>query len=233
MKLTILIGLAAGLLPAGGNSGLPPRGSCSEYAACVTANGLAVGAAAVSPAQAKRIFAVDLDRAGYLVFEVAVYPANGVPVDLALQDFELRAGSGGSFLQAAEPGIVAVAAIPDPALQNPPAQGTIRVVDESTIGYSTGGYGRKDGVYTGESVGVTNYPAPPAPPPTANASKDHKRDDLEAALAGHAIPIGGTSRAIAGYLYFPKPGHAAKVRQYQLTWSGTGGPARMTVPSPK
>lgn len=235
MRRLMLTGLAAGLLLGGANSGLPPRASCSEYAGCASAKAVAIGVSALSPSEAKKVFAADLDHAGYVVFEVAIFPANGVPADLALSDFVLRAGNGAAYLQAASPDVVALAAIPDPAMRDPSPQppGNVHVSTETTVGYSSGGYGRKGGVYTGEGVGVDNYPSPPPPPPTTNPNKDRKRDDLQHQLADRALPAGPTSAPVAGYLYFPKPNRAAKSTQYQLTWSGGDTPVRVNVPAAK
>lgn len=235
MKRLMLTGLAAGLLLGGGNSGLPPRASCSEYAGCASAKAVAIGARALTAAEAKKVFAADLDRAGYVVFEVAVFPADGSTADLALRDFVLRAGNGAAYLQAAGPDVVALAAIPDPAMRDPRPQppGNVHVTSESTVGYSSGGYGRKGGVYAGEGVGVDNYPSAPPPPPTSNPNRDRKRDDLQHQLADRALPAGPTSAPLAGYLYFPKPNRAAKSTQYQLTWSGGDTPVRVSVPPAK
>jgi hypothetical protein len=230
MKQFLLTGLATCLLLADGNSGLAPRGNCSNYSACAKANGVAIGAEALSAAQAKKIFAADLDRAGYLVFEVAVYPEDSFSTDLALRNFELRAD--GTFLRPAESDVVAVAAIPDPALPKSPPPGNIHVITETTVGYGTGGYGR-GGVYTEQRVGVTNYPEPPAPPAPPSTSKDRKRDDLESTLADHALPAVRANHPVAGYMYFPKPDRAGKIKQYQLTWSGPDGAVSVTIPAAK
>jgi hypothetical protein len=52
-----------------------------------------VAAVVVPPDQVRKIFATDLNRGGYIVVEVAVYPEAGRVVDLSNSDFVLRIDS--------------------------------------------------------------------------------------------------------------------------------------------
>jgi len=231
MKRILSMPLAATLAIAG--AGLAPRSAPSEYPAHAYVGRLAVAAAAISADQAKKIFGARIDQAGYVVFEVALYPEAGSDVTVSLGDFALRLGADGSTMRAAEPNVVAVATVPDPAFDQHKTPAKVHVSTESTIGYESGTYGRPGGVYTSQGVGVSNYPDPPPPPPNT-AARDHARDQLEQTLADKQLPTGLITRPVAGYLYFPKPnGHARKDAGYQFSWLGEIGQARMTVPLPK
>src|SRR5690348_16551367 len=98
MKRSFVMLVAAVTLLAQDNNGIPPRKSASDYAAQETANGTTIGASLLTPAEAKKLFGADLDKAGYMVFEVAVYPVKDGQVDISPDQFTLRAGSSGSIL---------------------------------------------------------------------------------------------------------------------------------------
>src|SRR5580693_7932438 len=87
--------LAIGTAMAG--DGISPRGSALSYPAHAEAGKLTVGAAYVTPAQAKKLFGDDLDRHGYVVFEVGMFPAD-TQVDISADDFKLRQGKDPSIL---------------------------------------------------------------------------------------------------------------------------------------
>lgn len=231
MKRILSASLVAALALAG-SGGLAPRGSPSEYPAHSYAGQLAVAASAVSADQARKIFGARIDQAGYLVFEVALYPEAGSEATVSLGDFALRLGADGSTMRAAEPDVVAAAVIPDPAFNQPAIPGKVHVSTETTIGYESGGYGQRGGVYAAQGVGVSNYPDPPAPPPNT-AAKDRTRDQLEQSLTAKQLPTGRITQPVAGYLYFPKPSGHARKDGFQLSWFGETGQARMTVPPAK
>src|SRR5437868_6822730 len=64
MKKLVLVLAAAGLFA--GETGIRPRGSASDYPAQVTGAGATLGAAVLSPDQVKKLFAVDLNKLGYI-----------------------------------------------------------------------------------------------------------------------------------------------------------------------
>ena len=231
MKRILSMPLVAALAMAG-DGGLAPRSAPSEYPAHAYVGQMAVAAAALSADQAKKIFGARIDQAGYVVFEVALYPEAGSDVTVSLGDFALRLGADGSTMRAAEPGVVAVATIPDPAFDQPKTPSKVHVSSESTIGYESGTYGRPGGVYAGQGVGVSNYPEPPQPQPNT-AARDRTRNQLEQTLTDKQLPTGRITKPVAGYVYFPKPnGHGHK-DGYQFSWLGEIGQARMTVPLAK
>ncbi len=221
--------LLAAVATAGG--GLTPRGGPSDYPAHAYVGQLAVAAAAVPADQAKKILGARIDQAGYVVLEVALYPEAGSEVTVSISDFALRLGAAGSVMRAAEADVVANAAIPDPAFNEPKTPSNVHVTTETNVGYEAGGYGRP-GVYAGQGVAVSNYPEAPTPPPNT-AVKDRARDRLEQALTDNQLPTGRITRPVAGYLYFPKPKGNARKDGYQLSWLGENGQAKMTVPPPK
>src|SRR6202051_669340 len=91
MRKAALICFASGLLLAG--DGIRPRGSAADYPAHETAGDLTIAAAVLTPDQARKVFTADLNKAGFVVVEVAVYPRNGKDVDLSSSDFMLQVGS--------------------------------------------------------------------------------------------------------------------------------------------
>jgi hypothetical protein len=213
-------------------TGLTPRGGPSDYPAHASAGQLTVAAAAVSADQAKKIFGARIDQAGYLAFEVALYPEKGSEPTVSLDDFTLSLGADNSTMRAAEPGVVAVAAVPYPAIRQPDLPGKVHVSTETSIGYESGGYGRPGGVYTAQGVGVSNYPDPqPAPPTTV--VKDASRDRVEQSLTAKQLPVGRITQPVAGYLYFPKPSGRTRKDGFHLSWFGETGQAKMTVPPAK
>lgn len=205
MKLAGSIWFAA-ILAFGQGVGITPRPSPADYPASKTVGGMTVAAALVPAEQAKKIFGADVSHAGYVVFEVAIYPEKDRLPEVTPADFMLRMGPDGGTMRPSEPSVVASSTIPydkDHQATPPPSlPGNVHVYTESTIGYESGPYHR--GVYTGGGVMVTNYPPPPPPPPGAPA-KDQRRYDLEMALGAKALPAGQITQPVAGYLYFPKP----------------------------
>lgn len=209
------------------NPGITPRPGASDYPAHVTVKNLTIAAAAVPAAEVKKIFAADLDKAGYIVVEVAMYPEKGPQPDITPADFLLRIQSGSSTMRPAEPSVVAAATVPYDKHQGaPPLPGKVQVYTETTIGYESGPYHR--GVYAGGGVAV-GIGDPPIPPPPPGPSKDQVRDDLETLLSAKALPAGQTAQPVAGYLYFPKPTARHKSDSYELAWYGPDATAKLVL----
>src|SRR5215469_1292017 len=136
-------------------SGIRPRGSSADYPGQETGGGLTVAAAIIPPDQVHKIFAADLNRAGYIVLEVAVYPEAGQSVNLSAGDFLLRIDS--TTVRPA--GGAAIATILTKDRSTPPRPNDVNVVTTANVGYESGGYDpvtgrRRSGVYTGAGVGV-------------------------------------------------------------------------------
>ena len=206
--------------------GVPPRGSGADYPASQTVGSVTIGAACVSASNAKQIFGEDLDKHGYLVFEVAIFPLNGTQFDVSTGDFRLRQGSDPTTVRAASPHAVAVAVFPEKS-SKPIIPGNVTVYRSETIGYESGGAGR-GGVYTGSGVGVgvgRDPNAPPPPPPSGGTVS------LEQKLEDQSLPEGQTSRAVAGYVFFPKPSKD-KRGVYNLMYLGKAGQGTLKLSPP-
>jgi len=207
--------------------GVPPRGSGADYPASQTVGSVTIGVACVSAATAKQIFGEDLDRHGYLVFEVAFFPLNGEQADVSTADFRLSQGRDLATVRAALPHEVATAVYPEKS-PKPTTPGNVAVRGSETIGYESGGAGRGGGVYTASSVGVAVGQDPNAPPPPP---PDYAMVTLEQKLEDQSLPEGKTTRDVAGYVFFPKPSkdkHAA----YVLIYLGKAGQATLKLSPP-
>jgi hypothetical protein len=215
-------------------AGIRPRATAADYPAHESAGGVTVAAAVIPPDQVKKLFAANLNKMGYVVVEVAVYPDDGNEVDLRSRDFLLRSGSG-STVRPVSVDVITSRMEQKNAPKAPPLPSNVQVYTGTTIGYESGGYdpvtGRRGGgVYTGTSVGVGigNYPAPPPPNPSGP-------DPISAGpdLASQALPETKTIQPVAGYLYFPKPEGWKEKSAQHLTYYGEHGQVRLEIPAPK
>jgi hypothetical protein len=240
MKRILLIGVACASLLAQDTNGIPPRKSATDYPANETSRGSTLAAALLSPVEAKRVFVADLDRAGYLVFEVAMYPVKDGQVDISPDQFTLRTGSTGSVLPTVSPESIVESMYHSKPSGIPKLPGGLDVHTSTTIGYETGGgYPRRNGgVYAGTAttVGVgsagPNGPGPPPPPATVGKPD---RDTLFAELTAREFPNTKATAPIAGYLYFAKPQSKPKNGMYELTCTLMGLSGEnivLSVPTP-
>ena len=211
-SLFLLLALAAALA----SDGIPPRGSADDYPAHETSGKVAIGAAYVPPAQVKKIFGDDLDKRGCVVFEVGVFPVDAIQTEISPDDFKLRQGKDGSVTRSATPHMVATEMHPQKS-SDPKVPGKVNVQTMETIGYERGPYGRS-GVYTDSRVGVGNYPTAP-PPSTAGGNG---QAGLEQRLEEKWLPDIKTGRAVAGYVFFPKPA-GDKHADFELLYFGLDG----------
>jgi hypothetical protein len=228
--LTVIAGLLAA---AGDETGVRPRPSPSDYAAHAVAGGVTVAAAVVPRDQVSKLFATDLNRDGYLVLEVAIFPENGSEFQLADRDFLLVAGSDGATIRPSSPDAIGARYDRKHKPPDPGRRGNIQVYNTAEIGYESGTYNgqRQHGVYTGTGVGVgVGDPGPMAAPPASSGPDGYEiRQELE----GKSLPQGRMDHAVAGFLYFPKPSGKAGKAGYRLTWYGTDNQVHLTVPLPR
>src|ERR1051325_11449623 len=91
MKKLVLISFAMAAFA--GETGIRPRPAAADYPAQKSGAGVTLGAAVVPADQVKKLFAVDLNKLGYIVVEMAVYP--DATVEIAARDFLLRIISDG------------------------------------------------------------------------------------------------------------------------------------------
>lgn len=223
MKLRIgFLCLLLTLAIAFAGDGIPPRGSAEDYPAHQVSGKIAIGAAWVSPTQVKKLFGEDLDKHGYVVFEVGMFPSGDAEAEISPDDFKLQQGKDSSVTRAATPHMVATDIHPQKS-PDTSVPGKVHVQTTQTVGYETGPYGR-GGVYTGTSVGVSNYPTAP-PPRTGQAAGN---DKLEDAIEDKSLPDIKTKRAVAGYVFFPKPSNDKKA-DYELIYFGMDGQVNLEL----
>ena len=76
-------------LATAGPSGTVPKTSAKRYPAHADQDGAKLGAAMMSPEEARKVFGCDVDRA-CLIVEVALYPLNDKERNVSLGDFSVR-----------------------------------------------------------------------------------------------------------------------------------------------
>jgi hypothetical protein len=236
MRCVGLICLLAGLLLADEVGGIRPRESSADYPAHQKVSGAIVAAAVIPPDHVRKLFATDLNAGGYIVIEVAIYPEGVNEIDVSSGDFLLRVGSNPAIVRSASAGAIAAALQRKNAPPEVRRKSDISVYPTATIGYESGtdSYGRKrSGVYTAAGVGVGVGDDPNAAAPPRPASTDRDRTTMEQELADKALPEGKTTRAVAGYLYFPKPTARQRNAAYEITWYGMDRRVNLTIPAAK
>ncbi|HLH15606.1 MAG TPA: hypothetical protein VKX45_00225 [Bryobacteraceae bacterium] len=237
MKKWILISLAAGAMFADGERGIRPRPDAADYPNHQNGAAATVGVAMLTPEQARKQFAADLNKLGYLVVEVGVYPDSSKNVEIAARDFVLRVTPEGTTSRP-----VSASAIAAQLHKHEPAASSttvpaspVHVSTGANIGYESGGgpYGRGGGVYGGGGVGVgvggpnTDPRVPPSRPPAASG-KDADSLSVQVDLENQALPEGKIDSPVAGYLYFVKP-VMRKKSSLDLTWYGPGEQVRVPL----
>lgn len=176
--------------------GLRPRAGVTDYAARQSTASFEVGAVRIAAADVKKMFAADLNRAGYIVIEVGLYPVQGAAVDIPPDAFTLRTETGKTAARVVDTDAIAA----EIARERVPSQTKVSDVFRTS---GTGGVrGRMiappEGHQSGSVLGgeVEDYPPP---------STYSKLDAVEQELWEKSLPDGQTKVPVAGYLYFPKP----------------------------
>jgi hypothetical protein len=208
--------------------GIPARGSAEDYTAHDVSGKIAIGAAYVTPAQVKKIFGEDLDKRGYVVFEVGMFPSGDTQADISPDDFKLRQGKDSSVTRAATPHMVATDMHPSRSPDNASVPNNVHVYTSETVGVYQGSNGQHGGVYTGGSATVTNYPAPQAPPRSGQSTGT---DKLEQLIEDKSLPDTKTRRAVAGYVFFPKASND-KHADFELLYFGVDGQVTLKLSPP-
>jgi hypothetical protein len=225
-RLGLLCVLLASTLTFAGD-GIPARGSAEDYTAHNVSGKIAIGAAYVIPAQVKKIFGEDLDKRGYLVFEVGVFPSGDTEAEISPDDFKLRQGKDSSVTRAATPHMVAGDTHPQRSPDNADVPQKVHVYTEETVGVYQGSNGQH-GVYTGTAATVTNYPAPQAP---SRSGQSTGNDKLEQSIEDKSLPDIKTRRAVAGYVFFPKASND-KHADFELLYFGMDGQVSLKLSPP-
>jgi hypothetical protein len=66
-----------------------------------------------------------------------------------------------------------------------------------------------------------------------STSTDRDRTTMEQEPADKALPEGKTTRAVAGYLYYPKPTARQRNAAYEISWYGNDRHVHLTIPAVK
>jgi hypothetical protein len=214
-------------VPALAQTGILPR-PATEYPVRQTAGGVTVAARALAPGQVRKLLPPDLNRASYIVIEVALYPAAGQSIDLSSADFLLRSGPNSETLASVSGADIATVLAKHGYTPRQPKDVTVVTTAhagyESTNDPATGQRGRA--VYTGTGVGVgVGNPRPPFPDP---AAADRYRDGIQRALDAKSLPEGLVTSPVAGYLYFPKP--HGKAAPLELDYYGAADQIKLRLP---
>jgi hypothetical protein len=236
MKKSFVVALAAGALLVRGDTGIRPRASASDYPSHQNGEGVTLAAAIVPAEQVKKLFATDLNKLGYIVVEMAVYPDPDKNLEIASRDFMLRVNPEGTTIRAVKPSVIAGQLHKKETPSIPPElPGHVQVHPTATVGYESGTYNgrRTSGVYTGAGVGVgAGDPRVDQNPPPPPGSKHPDSLSTQVDLEERALPEGQVHEPVAGYLYFPKP-DLKKKSSLDLTWYGPAGQIRLVLPTTK
>jgi hypothetical protein len=247
MRQAALLFLMPSALLLAGSPGIRPRADANSYPAHQQQPDYAVGAVLIPPDQAKKMFKLDMNHAGYLVVEVGIYPAPGKDVDLYPSDFTLSAGTSLTAIRPVSADTVAdvVAGKQDPPRARTP--GDINTSVGASVGhvsYPDPVTGRRtSGTVTETNAGVgvggpapmpcrgydcDNYPQYPAPNP--QPSSGQYSNTVSQDLWEKGLPDGKTPRAVAGYLYFPKPSKKIKDAALELHYENADTKVRLPLP---
>ena len=237
--------LFATLLMAG-SPGIRPKADAQSYPAHQQQADYSIGAVLIPPDQVKKMFKSDLNRAGYVVVEVGVFPASGKDVDLYPTDFSLSVGDKLAASRPVSADTVAelVAGRPSPSHTNSPRD--VNTSLGASVGH--GSYpdpvtGRRtSGTVTETDAGVGIGGPAPQPcrgydcdstrsvPPSSQPSPVQNVNTISQDLWEKSLPDGKTVRPVAGYLYFPKPARKAKDAVWELLYENADGKTRLPLP---
>ena len=244
MKRVIMAGLAGAFILLASAPGIRPRADANRYPVHQERDDFSIGAALIPTAQAKKMFAANLERAGYVVVEVGVFPAAGKDVDLYPTDFTLWTGEGSAALRPVDGDTIAEILYGKDDDYKAPRGGPHDV--NTSVGAGIGRYSYPDpvtgrqthGTVTETTAGVgVGGPAPcmgydcPAPAPSVSGSTPtQKRQSVSQELWSKSLPDGKTAQPVAGYLYFPRPHGKAKDAAWELRYDPASGTVKLALP---
>ena len=245
MKCAVLLFFACTLPLAAASPGIRPRADAASYPSSRSEADFSIGAWLIPPQQAKKMFKLDLNHAGYVVVEVGVFPAPGKDIDLYPTDFTLYTGEERAALRPVSADTVAeiLGGRPKPSLPNSPSGVNTSVgASVGRASYPDPVTGRRtSGTITDTEVGVgIGGPAPQpcrgydcdqsAPPSISQPSPTQNANIVSQDLWEKSLPDGKTAHAVAGYLYFPKPSRKAKKAAWELRYENADGKTRLPLP---
>jgi hypothetical protein len=246
MKKTLLAASSCAFLLIAASPGIRPRADADRYPSHQQKDEYSIGAALIPQAQAKKMFAANLDRAGYLVVEVGVFPAPGKDVDLYPTDFTLYVGENAPALRAVDGDTIAgILTGSKDDVARVPRTGPHDINTSAGIGIGRASYpdpvtGRQThGTVTETTAGVgIGGPAPcgrydcggyPSAPPASSTTPTQKRANISQELWEKSLPDGKTAQPVAGYLYFPKPPGRAKDAAWELRYEPPSGRTKLPL----
>src|SRR5208283_1202880 len=247
MKRSVVAGLVSALLLMASAPGIRPRAAADSYPSHQDKQDLSIGAALIPPEQAKKMFAADLNHAGYVVIEVGVFPGPGQDVDLNPHDFMLSVGGNSVALRPVDADTIAeiVAGKQDvPAPRSGPHDiNTATGISVGRVSYPDPVTGRQtSGTVTTTETGVgIGGPAPqpcrggygcdeaPMPQPAPQRSPTQTASILSQELWEKGLPDGKTVHPVAGYLYFPKPAKKSKDAAWELRYETSDGVTKLPL----
>ncbi len=212
-------------------SGIAPRATPGDYPVRQSAPGLTVAATVLSAAQVKKLFALNLDSAGYVVVEIGIFPDPGNQVSVDADQFRLQIGDDRTMRRPVDPQEIMAARQGGKSHQPPSLPGNIPVISTATIGYDSGGPYNRGGVYGGASTTVGTPGSQPYPAPDPRTAGPDP-GDIERDLVDKELATGKTTVPVAGYLYFAKPKQKQKNPTYDLTYRGAGESIHLALPAP-
>jgi hypothetical protein len=204
--------------------GIRPRADASSYPTHKDQQDFSIGAALIPPDLAKKMFKLDMNHAGYIVVEVGVFPTPGRDLDLYPSDFTLYVGDNKiAALRPVSSDTVAAALEGKP--EPPHIRDPLGLHPWASVGNDHGPTGSATDAEAGVSVGD-----PPVSPPASKPSSVQNANLVAQDLWERSLPDGKTPRAVAGYLYFPKPPHKAKDANWELRYENAEGKTRLMLP---
>ena len=246
MKRVALTGLVCALILSAQAPGIRPRTDAASYPVHQERDDYSIGAALIPPALMKKMFAANLNRAGYVVVEVGIFPGSGKDVDLFPKDFTLWTGENSAALRPVDGDTVAE--ILTGSKDDQPRTRDNRGINTSTgIGIGRVSYpdpvtGRqRTGTVTETTAGVgVGGPAPMPcrgydcdtmpPSPAPHTSSIQKSHAIAQELWEKSLPDGKTAQPVAGYLYFPKPPGKSKDTAWELRYEPASGRTKLVLP---
>lgn len=258
MRKAILATLVSTLVLLAAAPGIRPRADVKSYPEHSEQTDFSIGAFLVPPEQAKKMFKLDLNHAGYVVVEIGVFPAPGKDVDLYPTDFSLSAGEHTAALRPISADTiaehVAAALYEPPSIRGPfdintstgvyvahesypdPVTGrkTDRTVKGTEVGVGIGGPPPQpcrgyDCGPASQSCGGFYCDPPPPVPPMAQPSPRQTANAVSQDLWEKSLPDGKAVHPVAGYLYFPKPPRKAKNDVWELRYENADRRIRLAL----
>lgn len=246
MKEAVPFLLLSAIVLCGASPGIRPRSDATSYPVHQERREFAIGVSLIPADQVKKMFKPDLGSEGYVVIEVGVFPQAGKELDLYPTDFTLFVGEKSAALRPVSADTIAEIVAG--------RKGQSRQRDshdiETSTGVSVGRYSypdpvtgqRRSGTVTSTEAGVGIGGPPPQScrtydcdprdplPPASQPSSVQTANTISQDLWEKSLPDGKATRAVAGYLYFPKPSRKAKDASWELRYENVDSKMRLPLP---